>query len=100
MKTHKGWYSFPVSFNFGITWSWIFNATPRPLYPGDRDPAPRVGLHKCTKSHPHRPVPTAPSRPTFLPFPSFRNQNCPACSTVSQVMCIATSGLSQVIARF
>jgi hypothetical protein len=30
-------YSF---FNLGARWGWVFNATPRPLYPRKRDPVP------------------------------------------------------------
>jgi hypothetical protein len=32
-------YSF---FNLGARWGWVVNATPRPLYPGERDPLPIV----------------------------------------------------------
>ena len=53
MKAQKVWCSSPVSFNLGITWWWMFNATPWPLYPRDRHPIPRAGLYKCGKSHPH-----------------------------------------------
>jgi hypothetical protein len=32
-------YSF---FNLGTRWGWVVNATPRPLYPRERDPVPIV----------------------------------------------------------
>jgi len=32
-------YSF---FNLGARWGWVVNATPRPLYPPQRDPVPTV----------------------------------------------------------
>jgi len=32
-------YSF---FNLGTIWGWVVNATPRPLYPRERDPVPIV----------------------------------------------------------
>ena len=30
------------SFDFGARWGWVANATPRPLYPRERDPIPIV----------------------------------------------------------
>jgi hypothetical protein len=75
-KAQKGWYGFPVSSNLGITWWWLFNATPWPLYSRDRDPVPRAGLYKCRKSHPHRLVAsryTDCTIPPHLPlFPWFQ----------------------------
>jgi hypothetical protein len=35
-------YSSTFSFNLGARWVWRVNATPRPLYPWERDPAPIV----------------------------------------------------------
>ena len=29
-------------FNLGARWGWVVNATPRPLYPRERDPLPIV----------------------------------------------------------
>jgi hypothetical protein len=53
-------YSF---FNLGAGWGWVVNATPRPLYPRERNPVPTVlggwmgprdGLDGCGKSRPHQ----------------------------------------------
>jgi hypothetical protein len=34
--------SIALLFNLGARWGWVFNATPRPLYPWERDPVPIV----------------------------------------------------------
>jgi len=52
-------YSF---FNLGARWSWVVNATPRPLYHRERRRphciggwvGPRAGLGRCGKFVPHR----------------------------------------------
>jgi len=42
MKAQKGRRGKPLIFNLGGRWGWVVNATPRPLYPRERDPAPIV----------------------------------------------------------
>ena len=62
-------YSF---FKFGYRRRWLFNATPRPLYPRERPGThctgswvgPRDGLNKCWKSSPRPPIGIrSPDRP-------------------------------------
>jgi len=54
------------SFNHGARYWVVVNATPRPLYPQERDPVPIVGpmngLYGCQKSRSHRDSITGPSR--------------------------------------
>jgi hypothetical protein len=48
----------PLILSLCTEWRWVFNFTPRPLYPREREPAPLVqlagwaGLDGCGKSHP------------------------------------------------
>jgi len=59
----------PIFLDLGARLGWVVNATPRPLYPQERDPVPTLqearcaGLDGCGKSRPHWdsiPVPSSP----------------------------------------
>ena len=60
-------------FNVGARWGWEVTATPRPLYPRERDPVPRgwvgsrAGLDRRGKSRPHQySIPDCPDRSESL----------------------------------
>jgi len=37
-KAQRGTRGIALLFNLGARWGWVVNATPRPLYPRERDP--------------------------------------------------------------
>jgi len=71
----------------------VVNATPRPLYPGERPSThcigsrvgPRAGLDGCGKSRPHRDSIPGPSSPKRVAIPTELSQLMPKAHIVKNI---------------
>jgi hypothetical protein len=76
---------------------WVVNATPRPLYPRERDPlggwvGPRAGLEECEKPRPHRVSIPGPSSPWRVAIPTAlsRPTHCKCMSVILFVLTLTS----------